>query len=367
MSESATRSVTAAPEQPARSDAADPAISVRDLWKVFGPKAGAVPGSPELCGADPPRADRPHRLHRRRARRRLRRRPGRGVRGDGPVRLRASRRWCGCLTRLIEPTAGQVRVRRRGHHWRRTTERLRELRRQQVSMVFQHFGLLPHRKVVDNVAYGLEVRGAGKAERTQAGRGDGRAGRPDRLRELLPRPALRRHAAAGRAGPGAGRRPGRAALRRAVLRARPADPPGHAERGHPAAPRGRQDDGLHHPRPGRGAQAGRPDPDHARRRDRPGRARRDEVVGAPADDYVRDFVSDVPRSHVLTLRWVMRPPRPGEPDGRARAAPGRDRPRGRPGGARRARPVRVVDERRSCVGVVDDEEILGSSSAEETP
>ena len=44
-------------------------------------------------------------------------------------------------------------------------------------------------------------------------------------------------------------RPVAAAVRRAVLGARPADPPRHAERGHPAAPRGRQDDGLHHPRP----------------------------------------------------------------------------------------------------------------------
>ncbi len=33
----------------------------------------------------------------------------------------------------------------------------------------------------------------------------------------------------------------------------------------------------------------------------------DEVVGAPADDYVKEFVSDVPKSHVLTLKWVMRP------------------------------------------------------------
>ena len=32
-------------------------------------------------------------------------------------------------------------------------------------MVFQHFGLLPHRKVIDNVAYGLEVRGESKADR----------------------------------------------------------------------------------------------------------------------------------------------------------------------------------------------------------
>ena len=44
----------------------------------------------------------------------------------------------------------------------------------------------------------------------------------------------------------------------------------------------------------------------------------DEVVGAPADDYVRDFVSDVPRSHVLTLKWVMREPRPGRLHSRAR-------------------------------------------------
>jgi glycine betaine/proline transport system ATP-binding protein len=40
--------------------------------------------------------------------------------------------------------------------------------------------------------------------------------------------------------------------------------------------------------------------------------RPDELVGAPADDYVRDFVQDVPRSHVLTLRWIMRPAEPGE-------------------------------------------------------
>src|SRR5205823_939587 len=34
----------------------------------------------------------------------------------------------------------------------------------------------------------------------------------------------------------------------------------------------------------------------------------DEVVGAPADDYVRDFVSDVPKARVLTLRWLVRDP-----------------------------------------------------------
>ena len=43
--------------------------------------------------------------------------------------------------------------------------RLREIRRENVSMVFQHFALLPHRTVADNVAYPLELKGVGRAER----------------------------------------------------------------------------------------------------------------------------------------------------------------------------------------------------------
>ena len=43
--------------------------------------------------------------------------------------------------------------------------RLRELRRHRAAMVFQHFGLLPHRIVLDNVAYGLEIQGMREAER----------------------------------------------------------------------------------------------------------------------------------------------------------------------------------------------------------
>ena len=38
----------------------------------------------------------------------------------------------------------------------------------------------------------------------------------------------------------------------------------------------------------------------------------EELVGAPADDYVADFVRDVPKSHVLTLRWIMRDPTPDD-------------------------------------------------------
>ena len=43
---------------------------------------------------------------------------------------------------------------------------LLDLRRRKMAMVFQHFGLFPHRKVIDNISYGLEVRGINKAERT---------------------------------------------------------------------------------------------------------------------------------------------------------------------------------------------------------
>ena len=42
---------------------------------------------------------------------------------------------------------------------------LRETPPPQVSMVFQHFGLLPHKQVIDNVAFGLEVRGAARERR----------------------------------------------------------------------------------------------------------------------------------------------------------------------------------------------------------
>ena len=37
----------------------------------------------------------------------------------------------------------------------------------------------------------------------------------------------------------------------------------------------------------------------------------EELVGSPADDYVENFVRDIPRSHVLTLRWIMRDAEPG--------------------------------------------------------
>ena len=69
-----------------------------------------------------------------------------------------------CLIRLIESTQGQIRF--GGEDiLDYSPEQLTQFRREKVAMVFQHFGLLPHRQVMDNVAYGLEVRGMDKEER----------------------------------------------------------------------------------------------------------------------------------------------------------------------------------------------------------
>ena len=71
-----------------------------------------------------------------------------------------------CLSRLIEPTSGAIQL--CGHDLLALDDDgLRELRRRQIAMVFQHFGLFPHRRVLDNIAYGLEVQGVPKAERYQ--------------------------------------------------------------------------------------------------------------------------------------------------------------------------------------------------------
>jgi glycine betaine/proline transport system ATP-binding protein len=92
--------------------------------------------------------------------------------------------------------------------------------------------------------------------------------------------------------------------------------------------------------------------------------RPDEVVGSPADDYVKEFVSDVPKSHVLTLRWVMRPVSDDvSSDSPVLSCDTIVREAAREVLAAQG-PVRVAEGDR-IVGVVDDEDILRVVVAEE--
>ena len=144
------------------STSGDSALNVEGLWKIFGSRADKIIGTPDAqlsrkelqakTGCVAAVKDVSFDV-----------RPGEvfvvmGLSGSGKstlVRL---------LTRLIEPTAGTVRI--SGEDITAADDaKLREMRRNHVAMVFQHFGLLPHRQVIDNVAFGLEVRGVGKAER----------------------------------------------------------------------------------------------------------------------------------------------------------------------------------------------------------
>ena len=63
-----------------------------------------------------------------------------------------------CINRIIEPTSGTILIDGTDVA-QMDMEELRELRRHKLSMVFQNFGLLPHRSVEENVGFGLEIRG----------------------------------------------------------------------------------------------------------------------------------------------------------------------------------------------------------------
>src|SRR5450755_2875743 len=156
------RPIGSGAEMTAPASAAEPTISVRGLWKIFGAAEHKIVGTPDALL---PTAE-------------LQAKTGTtvavrdvtfdvahgevfvvmGLSGSGKSTL------VRCLTRLIEPTAGEVLL--DGEDIMKADDkRLRELRRHKFAMVFQHFGLLPHRRVIDNVAYGLEIRGEGKPER----------------------------------------------------------------------------------------------------------------------------------------------------------------------------------------------------------
>ncbi len=296
---------------------ADAAISVRGLWKIFGPRADRVVGSAD---ASLSRAELRAKTGCTAAVRDVSFdvRPGEvfvvmGLSGSGKSTL------VRCLTRLVEPTAGQVFL--DGEDvLAASQQRLREVRRHKVAMVFQHFGLLPHRRVIDNVAYGLEIRGVGKAERHARAREiltlvglDGYDDcYPDQLSGgMQQRVGLARALAVDPKvllfdEPFSALDPLiRRDMQNEVIRL-------HREVGktmvfitHDLSEALKLGDRIAIMRDGDIVQLGAPE----------------ELVGAPADEYVADFVRDIPKSHVLTVRWIARPARPDEPLDGPRIAP----------------------------------------------
>ncbi|WEG72395.1 quaternary amine ABC transporter ATP-binding protein [Vagococcus intermedius] len=69
------------------------------------------------------------------------------------------------LNRLIEPSSGDIFIDDQDIS-KMNKDELREVRRHKINMVFQNFGLFPHRTILENTEYGLEVRGVSKEERT---------------------------------------------------------------------------------------------------------------------------------------------------------------------------------------------------------
>jgi glycine betaine/proline transport system ATP-binding protein len=136
-----------------------PKLACRDVWKLYGPDAGRFlarnPGAsieavraagliPAVCAASIDIHD------------------GEifvimGLSGSGKSTL------VRCMSRLIEPTGGEVFL--DGKDLRKTSDRdMIEIRRHKMGMVFQHFALLPHLTVLQNVAFPLSIQGRKKAD-----------------------------------------------------------------------------------------------------------------------------------------------------------------------------------------------------------
>jgi glycine betaine/proline transport system ATP-binding protein len=142
---------------------AEPKLVCRDVWKIFGAAGGAAssvagrkPTSEQLRAAGLIGAVRDVNIEVR---------TGEifvimGLSGSGKSTL------VRCLSRLIEPTAGEIIF--NGENLLAANEaRMIEIRRHQMGMVFQHFALLPHLTVRDNVAFPLEIQGVDKASRVE--------------------------------------------------------------------------------------------------------------------------------------------------------------------------------------------------------
>ena len=286
----------------------DAAISVRGLWKIFGERADSIIGSTDA------RLSRPELLEKTGCVAAVRDVSFDVAKGEVFVVMGLSgsgkSTLVRCLTRLIEPTAGEVFF--EGEDILTASKaRLRELRRTKFSMVFQHFGLLPHRRVIDNIAYALEVNGVRKETRH------------DRAREVIELVGLD-----GYANHFPEQLSGGMQQRVGLARALAVDPevmfldePFSAL--DPLIRRDMQNEvmRLHHDlnktmvfithdlaeamklgdrivimRDGDIVQMGTPA----------------DLVMNPVDGYVADFTKDIPKSHVLRMEALARPARPDE-------------------------------------------------------
>src|SRR5688572_13288079 len=312
MSDSHGSGAVETPEaSPAPDRNGDPLLRAEGVWKLFGKNADKVLGTPD--------ADL--------SRRELREKTGcvvavrdvgfdvwpgevfvvMGLSGSGKSTLVRT------LIRLIEPTAGEISIDGRDVTGAQTSE-LREMRRNDVAMIFQHFGLLAHRRVVDNVAFGLEIRGMPKAERLSRAREvlrtvgleDAADQFPDQLSGGMQQRVGVARAFAGNPKVMLYDEPFSALdplIRRdmqdEVCRLQEETGKTMVFITHDLAEALRLGDRIAIMRDGGIVQLGTPE----------------ELVGSPADEYVENFVRDIPRTHVLTLRWIMRDPGAGETGG----------------------------------------------------
>jgi glycine betaine/proline transport system ATP-binding protein len=331
-----------------RVEGSQPTVSCRSLWKVYGPKADRIVGSPD---ADLPRAE-------------LLDKTGCVVavrdvsfevaEGEVFVVMGLSGSGKSTLVRMVnrihDPTAGEVVI--DGEDvLQADEEHLREIRRKKISMVFQHFGLLPHRRIVDNVAFGLEVQGVDKQQRWAAaeevlekvGLGGWGNSFPDELsggmqqrvglaRALANDPEILLFDEPFSALDPLIRRDMQAEvikLQRDVRKTM-------IFITHDLAEALKLGDRIAIMKDGRFVQVGTPE----------------EVVAHPADDYVADFTKDVPRAHVLTARAIMRPTNGDVSGDGPTVAPGTVVQELIPMVAEVDRTIRVVDEG-AVLGVVD--------------
>jgi len=345
---------------PAGAPNGEPLVRAEGIWKVFGPGADKIIGSPdaELSRSELQRktgcvvAVRDVSLDIK---------PGEvfvvmGLSGSGKSTLVRT------LIRLIEPTAGKITI-TGSDVMAADAGQLRELRRHTVSMVFQHFGLLAHRRVIDNVAFGLEIQGVPKAERlarasdvlSLVGLEDAANQFPDQLsggmqqrvglaRAFAVDPKLMLYDEPFSALDPLIRRD----MQDEVCRLQEETGKTMLFITHDLPEALRLGDRIAIMRDGAIVQLGTPE----------------ELVGSPANEYVENFVRDIPRTHVLTLRWIMRDPKPGEETGGPELDVTTKVKDAVAMAAATDGPVRAVENGR-CVGIVDRVAILQAMA--ETP